>query len=291
MCVEGGFQMPDNKLDQLDAEFEKVMKELEELEAQVEPEASDPTDDDTDVEEEVVQEEQEEDDDDLGNAVFEVSKDEEDKKSKKDAAAFKEMREQQAKLKSELEEKQKLIEEFELMSKSSGFGDVNQLLDQWRQQQLEQESKARGVPADVLKQIEEQKRRLEKLEREKNELEQKTKQQTVVKQIDSIVSELKLTPQEADTLINTMGADGVTWEQLLVLPPAAISNAVKGYATSIILEKERQSLIKKQQSKDEFQEDKIQGKRTNPKNNSPFSQDALQKEIEAYRKKNFPHLK
>lgn len=288
MCVEGGFQMPDNKLDQLDAEFEKVMKELEELEAQVEPEASDPTDDDTDVEEEVVEQE---DDDDLGNAVFEVSKDEEDKKSKKDAAAFKEMREQQAKLKSELEEKQRLIEEFELMSKSSGFGDVNQLLDQWRQQQLEQESKARGVPADVLKQIEEQKRRLEKLEREKNELEQKTKQQTVVKQIDSIVAELKLTPQEADTLINTMGADGVTWEQLLVLPPAAISNAVKGYATSIILEKERQSLIKKQQSKDEFQEDKIQGKRTNPKNNSPFSQDALQKEIEEYRKKNFPHLK
>jgi hypothetical protein len=288
MCVEGGFQMPDNKLEQLDAEFDRVMQELESLEEQVEPEASDPTDDDTDVEEEVVEQE---DDDDLGNAVFEVSKDEEDKKSKKDAAAFKEMREQQAKLKSELEEKQRLIEEFELMSKSSGFGDVNQLLDQWRQQQLEQESKARGVPADVLKQIEEQKRRLEKLEREKNELEQKTKQQTVVKQIDSIVAELKLTPQEADTLINTMGADGVTWEQLLVLPPAAISNAVKGYATSIILEKERQSLIKKQQSKDEFQEDKIQGKRTNPKSNDPYSQDALQKEIEEYRKKNFPHLK
>jgi hypothetical protein len=288
MCVEGGFQMPDNKLEQLDAEFDRVMKELESLEAQVEPEASDPTDDDTDVEEEVIETEEA---NDLGDVVFEVSKDEEDKKSKKDAAAFKEMREQQAKLKAELEEKQRLIEEFELMSKSSGFGDVNQLLDQWRQQQLEQESKARGVPADVLKQIEEQKRRLEKLEREKNELEQKTKQQTVVKQIDSIVSELKLTPQEADTLINTMGADGVTWEQLLVLPPAAISNAVKGYATPIILEKERQSLIKRQQSKDEFQEDKIQGKRTNPKSNDPYSQDALQKEIEDYRKKNFPHLK
>lgn len=288
MCVEGGFQMPDNKLEQLDAEFDRVMKELESLEAQVEPEASDPTDDDTDVEEEVIEKQET---DDLGDVVFEVSKDEEDKKSKKDAAAFKEMREQQAKLKVELEEKQRLIEEFELMSKSSGFGDVNQLLDQWRQQQLEQESKARGVPADVLKQIEEQKRRLEKLEREKNELEQKTKQQTVVKQIDSIVAELKLTPQEADTLINTMGADGVTWEQLLVLPPAAISNAVKGYATSIILEKERQSLIKRQQSKDEFQEDKIQGKRTNPKSNDPYSQDALQKEIEDYRKKNFPHLK
>jgi hypothetical protein len=288
MCVEGGFQMPDNKLEQLDAEFDRVMKELESLEAQVEPEASDPTDDDTDVEEEVIEKQEA---NDLGDVVFEVSKDEEDKKSKKDAAAFKEMREQQAKLKAELEEKQRLIEEFELMSKSSGFGDVNQLLDQWRQQQLEQESKARGVPADVLKQIEEQKRRLEKLEREKNELEQKTKQQTVVKQIDSIVAELKLTPQEADTLINTMGADGVTWEQLLVLPPAAISNAVKGYATSIILEKERQSLIKRQQSKDEFQEDKIQGKRTNPKSNDPYSQDALQKEIEDYRKKNFPHLK
>lgn len=281
--------MPDNRLDQLDAEFDKAMKELEELQAQVEPEVSDPTDDDTDaVEEEVVEEQS---DDDLGNTVFEVSKDEEDKQSKKDAAAFKEMREQQAKLKAELEEKQRLLEEFEMMSKSAGFGDVNQLLDQWRQQQIEQEAKTRGVPADVLKQIEEQKKRLEKLEKEKQELEAKTKQQTVVKQIDSIVAELKLTPQEADTLINTMGADGVTWEQLLVLPPAAISNAVKGYATPIILEKERQALIKKQQSKDEFQEDKIQGKRSNPKNNDPYSPEALQKEIEEYRKKNFPHLK
>ena len=281
--------MPDNRLDQLDAEFDKAMKELEELEAQVEPEVSDPTDDDTDaVEEEVVEEQA---DDDLGNAVFEVSKDEEDKQSKKDAAAFKEMREQQSKLKAELEEKQRLLEEFELMSKSAGFGDMNQLLDQWRQQQIEQEAKTRGVPADVLKQIEEQKKRLEKLEKEKQELESKNRQQTVVKQIDSIVAELKLTPQEADTLVNNMGADGVTWEQLLVLPPAAISNAVKGYATPIILEKERQALIKKQQSKDEFQEDKIQGKRTTPKKNDPYSQEALQKEIEEYRKKNFPHLK
>jgi len=281
--------MPDNRLDQLDAEFDKAMKELEELEEQVEPEVSDPTDDDTDaVEEEVVEEKS---DDDLGNAVFEVSKDEEDKQSKKDAAAFKEMREQQAKLKAELEEKQRLLEEFEMMSKASGFGDMNQLLDQWKQQQIEQEAKTRGVPADVLKQIEEQKKRLEKLEKEKQELESKNRQQTVVKQIDSIVAELKLTPQEADTLINNMGADGVTWEQLLVLPPAAISNAVKGYATPIILEKERQALIKKQQSKDEFQEDKIQGKRTSPKKNDPYSQEALQKEMEQYRKKNFPHLK
>lgn len=277
--------MPSNKLEQLDAEFEKVLRELQELEDKEEPEASDPTDDDTDVEE--VEDTQ----DDIGDAVFQVSKDEDDKKSKKDAAAFKEMREQQAKLRSELEEKQRLLEEFELMSKSAGFGDVKQLLEQWKQQQIEQEAKTRGVPMDVLKQIEEQKRRLEKLEKEKQELEQKSRQQTVVKQIDSIVSELKLTPEEADTLVNTMGADGVTWEQLLVLPPAAISNAVKGYATPIILEKERQSLIKKQQNKDEFQEDKIQGKRTNPKPNNPYSQESLQKEIEEYRKKNFPHLK
>lgn len=278
------FQMPESKLQQLDAEFDELLKELDEASEQKEDEVEEVVDEQDEVE----VEETEDTVSDPGDTVFET---ETKPKVDKDAAAFKEMREEKAKLKAELEEKQRLLEEFEMMSKASGFGDMNQLLDQWKQQQIEQEAKTRGVPADVLKQIEEQKKRLEKLEKEKQELESKTRQQTVVKQIDSIVAELKLTPQEADTLVNNMGADGVTWEQLLVLPPAAISNAVKGYATPIILEKERQALIKKQQSKDEFQEDKIQGKRTSPKKNDPYSQEALQKEMEQYRKKNFPHLK
>ena len=276
--------MPESKLQQLDAEFDELLKELDEASEQKEDEVEEVVDEQDEVE----VEETEDTVSDPGDTVFET---ETKPKVDKDAAAFKEMREEKARLKAELEEKQRLLEEFELMSKASGFGDMNQLLDQWKQQQIEQEAKTRGVPADVLKQIEEQKKRLEKLEKEKQELESKTRQQTVVKQIDSIVAELKLTPQEADTLVNNMGADGVTWEQLLVLPPAAISNAVKGYATPIILEKERQALIKKQQSKDEFQEDKIQGKRTSPKKNDPYSQEALQKEMEQYRKKNFPHLK
>jgi len=276
--------MPESKLQQLDAEFDELLKELDEASEQKEDEVEEVVDEQDEVE----VEETEDTVSDPGDTVFET---ETKPKVDKDAAAFKEMREEKAKLKAELEEKQRLLEEFEMMSKASGFGDMNQLLDQWKQQQIEQEAKTRGVPADVLKQIEEQKKRLEKLEKEKQELESKNRQQTVVKQIDSIVAELKLTPQEADTLINNMGADGVTWEQLLVLPPAAISNAVKGYATPIILEKERQALIKKQQSKDEFQEDKIQGKRTSPKKNDPYSQEALQKEMEQYRKKNFPHLK
>jgi len=147
------------------------------------------------------------------------------------------------------------------------------------------------VQLPLPKQIDEQKRRLEKLEREKNELEQKSKQQTVVKQIDSIVAELKLSTKEADALIDTMGKDGVTWEQLLVLPPAAISNAVRGYATPIVLERERQALIKKTQSKDEFQEEKIAEKRQKSVKKGEFSRESLEKEIAAYRKKNFPHLK
>ena len=276
--------MPESKLQELDAQFDELLKELDEASEKTEDEVEEVVDEQDEVE----VEETEDTVSDPGDTVFET---ETKPKVDKDAAAFKEMREEKAKLKAELEEKQRLLEEFEMMSKASGFGDMNQLLDQWKQQQIEQEAKTRGVPADVLKQIEEQKKRLEKLEKEKQELESKTRQQTVVKQIDSIVAELKLTPQEADTLINNMGADGVTWEQLLVLPPAAISNAVKGYATPIILEKERQALIKKQQSKDEFQEDKIQGKRTSPKKNDPYSQEALQKEMEQYRKKNFPHLK
>lgn len=276
--------MPESKLQELDAQFDELLKELDEASEKTEDEVEEVVDEQDEVE----VEETEDTVSDPGDTVFET---ETKPKVDKDAAAFKEMREEKARLKAELEEKQRLLEEFELMSKASGFGDMNQLLDQWKQQQIEQEAKTRGVPADVLKQIEEQKKRLEKLEKEKQELESKTRQQTVVKQIDSIVAELKLTPQEADTLVNNMGADGVTWEQLLVLPPAAISNAVKGYATPIILEKERQALIKKQQSKDEFQEDKIQGKRTSPKKNDPYSQEALQKEMEQYRKKNFPHLK
>lgn len=274
--------MPDNKLQQLDAEFDELMKELDQAAEEIENEAPE------EIEEVVEQDTEEAEDTNPGDAVFEVS---EAPKVDKDAVAFKELREEKSRLKKELEEKQKLLEEFEMMSKASGFSDVDALLEEWRSQQIKKEAESRGVPADVLKQIEEQKKRLERLEKEKQELEAKTKQQTVVKQIDSIVNELKLTPQEADMLVDNMGKDGVTWEQLLVLPPAAISNAVRGYATPIILEKERQSLIKKQQSKGEFEEGKISGNKVPTPKNSPFSKESLEKEIADYRKKNFPHLK
>jgi len=274
--------MPDkNKLAELDAEFDKLFEEIQNGEVDTKV-----TEDVEETQEEKV--EKTEDQKDLGDTVFEIKSSE---KKDKEAVAFKEMREEKSKLKKELEEKERLLEEFELMSRSAGFAGVNQLIDQWKQQQLESEAKTRGVPADVLKQLDEQKRRLEKLEKEKLELESKNKQQSVVKHIDTIVAELKLTTQEADTLINRMGDDGVTWEQLLVLPPAAITNAVKGYATSIILEKERQSVLKKQQSKTDFEENKIQAQRQNPVNKDTFSKEALAKEMEDYRKKNFPHIK
>jgi hypothetical protein len=282
--------MPDNILDKLDQEFENALKDLEKLEDDEELEASDPTDDDTDVEEDEIEEELEEssEDSNLGDVTFQSTK---DRQKEKDAAAFKEMREQQAKLKKELEEKERMLEQFQMMSKSAGYSDANQLLEQWQSQQLEQEAKNKGIPTEVIRQMEEQRKRLEKLEQEKQALEKENKQKTVVQQIDGIVSELKLTQQEADQLVNNMGADGVTWEQLLVLPPAAIRNAVKGYATPIILEKERQDLIKKQQQKDGFQEDRIKGKKTKAKTNNPFSKESLEQEIAEYRKKNFPYLK
>jgi hypothetical protein len=279
--------MPDNKLKQLDDNFDALMAELdkdaEKLEADkkeenVEEVKPEPVEEDTKKVE----------DESLGDTTFSVK---EETKPDKDAAAFKQMREERSRLKKELEEKEKVLEEFTKMSRASGFGNVEELLDEWRNQQIKKEAESKGVPADVLKQIDEQKRRLEKLEREKNELEQKSKQQTVVKQIDSIVAELKLSTQEADALIDTMGKDGVTWEQLLVLPPAAISNAVRGYATPIVLERERQALIKKTQSKDEFQEEKIAEKRQRSVKKDEFSRESLEKEIAAYRKKNFPHLK
>lgn len=285
MSVEGGSMPSNDKLQQMDAEFDKLFNKEE---AEVEETAEE-------VEEETIEEEAEETVEEeaevgvKGDETFQatISEDTDDKK----AHAFKEMREEKAQLKKELEEKERKLKELEQMSKASGFNDVDQLLSEWKKQQIQEEAKTRGVPANVLEQIEEQKLRLEKLEQEKNELERKTKQQTVVSQIDKVVEDLKLSKEEADTLINNMGSDGVTWEQLLVLPPAAINNAIRGYASPIVLEKQRQELIKKQQAKEGFQEPKIADQRQKPVNKNPFSKESLQKEMEEYRRKNFPHLK
>lgn len=299
-CKEYGskkrrFTMPD-KIEELDSEFAKLLEGLEEEEEEeveeeeVDEEQLEDEDDpevqvDDEEEDDLEEDDEEEEEDDLLNSTFEV-----DKQAEKDAAAFKAMREESARLKKELEERDRKLQELEQLSKQSGYKSTDELVEEWRKQQITEQAKKQGLPAEVLQEMEDQKRRLSAIEQEKQEIERKAKQREVVGQIDAVVADLKLTKEQADTVINKMGEDGVTWEQLLVLPPKAIENSVRGYASDILLEKERQTLLKGKERKQKLQEGKIKTKKSKGKSNDPFSDEALKKEMEEYKKQNYPHL-
>lgn len=293
--------MPINNVDleALDKELNEKYKDIieDDIEDDVEEieDGEDAIEDDEELEEESQESDDDEADEDQPTGDEEFSTDSPKSLTKqqiKDAAAFKKMREEQSKLKAELEAKEAKIKELEMLSKTAGFQGTDDLMAKWKKQQLEKEAQTRGIPAEILIKMQEQEERLARLEKEKIELENQNKNAVVVQQFDNVVSELKLTQEEADVLVSNMGEDGVTLEQLLTLPPKAIEKAIRGYATPIIVERERQSLIKKSVKKQTFKEDKIKGTGgSGSKRKDPFSKEALEAEIAQLRKLQYPHLK
>lgn len=275
-----------DQLEALDKEFDEMFDKIESTE----------TEEDSQEEREVLDDNVE--DNDLEDGSKEEKGKNEDQsdfvlneEKTKEAHAFEQMRKEKAAFKKQLEEQERLLKEFEAMSRAAGFKTPEELLQEWKLSEQAKEAENKGVPKEVLKQLQEQQARLESLEKEKQEIERQAKQKTVVGQIDRVVADLELTEVEANTLIDSMGKDGVTWEQLMVLPEAAIASAVRGYAAPILLEKQKQASLKKDKERSEFEEPRIKGKRKSPKQDNPFSDESLAKEMEAYRKEHYPYLK
>ena len=283
---------------QIDEELEKLYKEATEKEA-LTPTESEDTDETVEAEpvETTTDTEQEEN----PSETLPVKKDEpivlepvqkEDKTKKEDKAnyAFKQLREEAEKATKELNLKNQLVSEFEIIAKSQGFSDVDSFLNAWKEKQLEAEAQKRGIDPRVLKELEQTKQRLNEIEKEKNEAVKQTQFTKVNNVISKFASSNKLSSQEMDRIIETMGTDNVTPEMLISAPAETLEKMLTGYAQEILIEKKVQERLAKMETEDTPKSEKHKNTVTSKKPD-PFSKEALDDEMEAFKKANYPWLK
>ena len=283
---------------EIDEELEKLYKEATEKEA-LTPTESEDTDETVEAEpvETTTDTEQEEN----PSETLPVKKDEpivlepvqkEDKTKKEDKAnyAFKQLREEAEKATKELNLKNKLVSEFEIIAKSQGFSNVDSFLDAWKEKQLEAEAQKRGIDPRVLKELEQTKQRLNEIEKEKNEAVKQTQFTKVNNVISKFASSNKLSSQEMDRIIETMGTDNVTPEMLISAPAETLEKMLTGYAQEILIEKKVQERLAKMETEDTPKSEKHKNTVTSKKPD-PFSKEALDDEMEAFKKANYPWLK
>jgi hypothetical protein len=293
--------MPEKKFKsvaEIDEELEKLYKEATEKEASA-PTESEDTDETVEAEPEEVTTDTEQEEN--LSETLPVKKDEpivlepvqkEDKTKKEDKAnyAFRQLREEAEKATKELNLKNQLVSEFEIIAKSQGFSDVDSFLNAWKEKQLEAEAQKRGIDPRVLKELEQTKQRLNEIEKEKNEAVKQTQFTKVNNVISKFASSNKLSSQEMDSIIETMGTDNVTPEMLISAPAETLEKMLTGYAQEILIEKKVQERLAKMETEDAPKTEKHRNTVTSKKPD-PFSKEALEDEMEAFKKANYPWLK
>ena len=245
-------------------DFKKVPESVEELDTMLEEEfkeelanedevATEGEFDDEDSSDELETDEEVEETEESDNESKEYSEDVgESKPSKKKAKAdyaFMKLRQEAKELKEKSSSYENFINELDTMARVYGYKDSKEMLETMRQKQMEEEARARNIDPEIYKELQEQKRRIAEIEREKLELIQKQKAENFVKTIDNFAKEYKLTEAEINQIIINMDEDG--WNLDNIKNPERL---IKGYAAEIIAERKTQKVLKQMKDEEKFVE-------------------------------------
>ena len=282
----------------IDAELDKILEEAkakpetesEETDETVEAEPEDKeATEESETEEDEVSPDKKDTPIELEPAKEQPAKDKANKDDKRDYA-FKQLREEADLAKKELNNKNQVVSEIELLAKSQGFDNVDSFLSAWKEKQLEEQAKKQNLDPRVLKELQDTKERLSKIEKEKEEVVKSSQISRVNNTISKFATKHKLSEDDMSKIIQTMGGDSVTVDILVATPNETLEKMLTGYAQDILIEKKVQERLAKMETEDTPKSEKHKNTVTSKKPD-PFSKEALDDEMEAFRKQNYPWLK
>ena len=283
---------------EIDAELDKILEEAK-AKPETESEETDETVEAEPEDKEATEESQTEEDEvspdkkdtpiELEPVKEQPAKEKANKDDKRDYA-FKQLREEADNAKKELNNKTQVVSEFELIAKSQGFDNVDSFLSAWKEKQLEEQAKKQNLDPRVLKELQETKERLSKIEKEKEEVVKSSQISRVNNTISKFATKHKLSEDDMSKIIQTMGGDNVTVDILVATPNETLEKMLTGYAQDILIEKKVQERLAKMETEDTPKSEKHKNTVTSKKPD-PFSKEALADEMEAFRKQNYPWLK
>lgn len=249
--------------EQLEKEAEEAKKTAdEEVEDEVtdedetttEPDAED-TNKDTTADEEVESDETNEENT-TGDEVIEpVKKEKKDvPQPEKVAHSFQELRE---KAKTEREKALKLeqeLKELEGIALTLGYSSTAEFKKAVEEKRIKEEASKLGKDPEVLKEINELKRKQAEFEKEREQVTRKQREDLVYKQMGEFIKENNLTEDEFSKVIELAAADGVGVEDFMQIK--GVKTYLKGVASDLIFEKKKQKDLAKSTKKQTLSQEK-----------------------------------
>jgi hypothetical protein len=215
----------------------------------------------------------------------------EPQKDNKQDYAFKQLREEASNAKKQLQNYEASLKELDELAQAQGFKTHKEFLAAWKEKQVEAEARQRNIDPKVLKELNETKERLNKIEIEKKDAEQKVSLGKVNATIDKFAAKHKLDEASITKILNTMGEDNVTIETLVTTPIETLEKMLNGYAQDIIVERKVQERLASLEANGSSPAPEKHKNTTSAKKADPYSKEALDSEMEAFKKANYPWLK
>jgi hypothetical protein len=212
-------------------------------------------------------------------------------KEDKQDYAFKQLREEASSAKKQLQTYEESISEMDTLAQSQGFKNHTEFLAAWKERQIEEEAKSKNIDPKVLKELNDTKNRLSKIEKEKAEAVKESQLTKINVVIDGFASKYKLDENAITQILAKMGADKVTIESLVSTPIETLEKMLTGYAQDIIVEKKVQERLASLEANGNSPAPEKHKNTTSAKKAEPFSKEALESEMEAFKKANYPWLK
>jgi hypothetical protein len=271
----------------LDSKYATVFNPTAEQPKEVAPVAEVPEEETEEVvEEEAVEEEatgeEEKESKPTGEETYSAAKEE------KQAYAFEKLRKEANNYKQKAGEFEELLLEIDNLALASGFQNREDFIEKFRQSVVMKEAKTRNIDPSVMKELNDTKQRLAKIEQEKNNQEKNSKISTLGNEVKNFEKELQLSETQMTGILQEMEKDGYTVDSLVTLPINSVNRLLKSYAVDILAEREYQKRLSKDNGKPDMQEGKFKNKATKKPSVDPFSSDALKDELEAYEKEIAP---
>ena len=212
-------------------------------------------------------------------------------KDNKQDYAFKQLREEANAAKKQAASLEASLQELDELAQAQGFKNHKEFLSAWKDKRVEEEARQRNIDPKVLKELNDTKTRLSKIEQEKKTAEQQAAMSRINSTIDKFASKYKLDESAVQQILNNMGKDNVTIESLILTPPETLEKMLNGYAQDTIVERKVQERLASLETNGNSPAPEKHKNTTSVKKAEPFSKEALDSEMEAFKKQNYPWLK
>jgi hypothetical protein len=212
-------------------------------------------------------------------------------KDNKQDYAFKQLREEANAAKKQAASLEASLQELDELAQAQGFKNHKEFLSAWKDKRVEEEARQRNIDPKVLKELNDTKSRLSKIEQEKKTAEQQAAMSRINSTIDKFASKYKLDESAVQQILNNMGKDNVTIESLILTPPETLEKMLNGYAQDTIVERKVQERLASLEANGNSPAPEKHKNTTSAKKAEPFSKEALDSEMEAFKKQNYPWLK